>query len=111
MLNRIKFPLISAILTLMSFQAHAQGYPDRSGDWHSNWGWGHILFGSSMMVLFWGGIILVIVLVVRAIGSGSAGGSGTSSAGKMPLDILNDRFARGEIDKEEYQERKNLLSG
>ena len=68
-----------------------------------------MLFGSIMMVLFWGGIILVIVLVVRSIGSGSAGGAGAPSVGKAPLDILNERFARGEIDKEEFEERKKLL--
>jgi putative membrane protein len=69
-----------------------------------------MLFGSLMMVLFWGGIILVIVLLVRWIGSGSAGGAGVPSAGKTPLDILSKRFARGEIDKEEFEERKKLLS-
>lgn len=56
MLNRIKFPLISAFLTLMSFQAHAQGNADRSGDWHYGWGWGHFLYGSLMMVVLWGSI-------------------------------------------------------
>ncbi len=98
-----------AIFALASFQVHAQGYAERPG-WHYDWGWGHMLFGSLMMVLFWGGIILVIVLLVRWIGSGSAGGAGAPSAGKTPLDILRERFARGEIDKEEFEERKKLLS-
>lgn len=30
---------------------------------------------------------------------------------QTPLDILNERFARGEIDREEYLERKQVLSG
>ena len=29
--------------------------------------------------------------------------------GRMPLDILKERFARGEIDKDEYEERRRVL--
>jgi putative membrane protein len=29
--------------------------------------------------------------------------------GRTPLDILKERFARGEIDKEEYEERRRTL--
>ena len=107
MVGRIKLALISAALTLTSFQAQAQGYAERPGYWHTDWGWGHMLFGSLMMVLFWGGVILVVVLLIRWIGGGSAG---TPSTGKPPADILDERFARGEIDKKEFEERNKLLS-
>ena len=32
-----------------------------------------------------------------------------AASGKTSLDILKERFARGEIDKDEYQERKRIL--
>lgn len=87
---------------------HAQYYGP-SHMWGGEWGWGHAIFGSLMMVLFWGGIILVIVLLVRWLGGG-LGSQQMPPSGKTALDILKERFARGEIDKDEFEERKRLLS-
>ena len=96
---------------LASVTAFAQTPSDRPYYWHDGWGWGHIIFGSLMMILFWGGIILVVVLAVRWFG-----GSGHRAVppvhtpqGRPPLDILKERFARGEIDKEEFEERRRVL--
>ncbi len=107
MLNHFKTALISVSLALASFQAQAQNYSDRPGSWHYDWGWGHMIFGSLMMILFWGGIALAVVLVIR---SNRSSGEGSQSGRKSPLDILDERFARGEINKEEFEERKKLLS-
>lgn len=95
---------------LISIPAFAQTLADRSDYWHYSWGWGHMIFGSVMMIVFWGGIILVIVLAVRWLGGDSERGAGLQPRTKTPLDILYERFARGEIDKEEFEERKRLLS-
>jgi putative membrane protein len=65
-----------------------------------------MLFGSVMMVLFWGGLILLIVFAVRWLG----GGPGKTASRKTSLEILEERFARGEIDREDFEERKRLLS-
>jgi len=73
-----------------------------------DWGWGHMLFGSIAMVLFWGGLILVIVLLVRWLGDGRSPFGGPRR--KSAIDILEERFARGEIDREEFEERRRLLS-
>lgn len=76
---------------------------------HSGWGWGHMMLGGTMMVAFWVGLILLIVLLVRAIaGNGSAGRDrpGTDT----PLDILKQRYARGEIDQSEFEQRRAGLS-
>ncbi len=103
---------LAAPAALASLPALAQTPAGRADYLHYgwDWGWGHMIFGSLMMILFWGGIILVIVLASRRLGSGSSHSTAQPAAGKAPLDILHERFARGEIDKEEYEERKRLLS-
>ena len=42
----------------------AQPAADRDFWWHPGWGYGHMLFDGLMMIAFWGGIILLIVLLV-----------------------------------------------
>lgn len=88
----------------------AQAYGDRDVWWHPGWGLGHMMFGGFMMIAFWGGIILLVVLLVRWLGGGSASGNASTSAPhRTALEILQERFAKGEIDKDEYQERRKLL--
>lgn len=110
--------LINAFMALpvllTSLPAQAQTAAGRPDNWHYGWdwgwGWGHMIFGSLMMIVFWGGLILVIVLAVRWLGGGSSREAGSPRSRTRALDILQERFARGEIDKEEFEERKRLLS-
>lgn len=80
---------------------------DHMAPWYSGWAWGHMIFGPLMMVLFWGVIIVAIVFAIRWIAGKR---SDTSGPQKTPIDILRERYARGEIDKEEFEERKRHLS-
>lgn len=84
--------------------AFAQGFDNREW-WMSNWGWGHMAFGGVVMVVFWGGIILLVVLLARGLGGRDA------PSRQSPIDILQERFAKGEIDQKEYDERRRTLSG
>ena len=73
-----------------------------------DWGW---MFSSGlMMVLFWGVLIALVVLAVRGLTSGASStanntpvGTTRREAGAMPLEILQARYARGEISREEYE--------
>ena len=71
-------------------------------------GWGGMVFGLVMMLLVIAAIVAVVVLVVRVL---ARAGSGTAKpSGKTPTDILEERFARGEIDSEEFEERRRVLA-
>ena len=73
--------------------------------WFGNWdNWGGALVMSLMMLLFWGGLVWLIVYVIR--GSNAAVQSPT---GPTPIQQLEERFARGEIDKDEFEERRQVL--
>lgn len=110
MRTKLKYALLAATAGLMPLSAQAQTY-ERSGWGHGwDWGWGGMMFGGVMMIVFWGGLIALIVLAVRSFGGGSAQGHAASASGKTARNILESRFARGEIDKAEFEERKRALS-
>lgn len=109
---RIKTVLPAMAATLISLPALAQSPTDRSSYWHygSDWGWGHMAFGSLMMVLFWGSIIAAVVFAVRLFGNSSTQGASPANERNKALDILQQRFARGEIDQDEFSDRKRHLT-
>jgi putative membrane protein len=102
--------IVSVFAAMAAFRAHAQYYGGDYPHMWGGWGWGGMILGPLIMILFVAATIAVIVLLVRWIGGGSAGTTPPPPGDKSALDILKDRFARGEIDKEEYEERKRLLS-
>lgn len=80
--------------------------------WHDGWGWGNMIFGPLMMIAFAAVVVVLVVLAFRWLGGASHGAVGPSSTplAKTPLDILEERFARGEIDKDEFDERRHVLA-
>ncbi len=56
------------------------------------------------MWIIWIGIILAIILLVK--GYFDPGKKEGGSTGESPVDVLKKRYARGEISKEEFEEKK-----
>jgi len=85
----------------------------RYGDGGAGVGWGGWLVMVVMMVVFWGAIAWVIVTLIRHTSSPGQQSAQppTGTTGPAPLQILDERFARGEIDEEEYQRRRKVLRG
>jgi putative membrane protein len=76
--------------------------------WNSGW-WYGMFFGPILMIVFIGIAVVVVVLLVRWLGGSIPGLGSPTPTERDPLDILKERFARGEIDKEEFEERRKVL--
>lgn len=120
--------LISCVLLVSTSPVFAQqgANPDFRGPWGPGhmWGggWGggwaggpHMILGPFMMLLALIGIVALVLWLVRAFshrGHGMAGcplcGHG-AGPGHSALNILAERFARGEIDKTEFEDKKRLI--
>lgn len=86
-----------------------RGYGPHMMEW--NGGWYGMIFGPLFMILVLAVVIAAAVILVRWLG-GPWQGSQPPRHGepdRTPLDILKERYARGEIDKEEFEERRRVL--
>ena len=86
--------------------AWAQERPPDFWGMHPMWGmWGAWGIGMMFMMLVFGGLMIVgLVLGLRWLAT-----QGRESRSDTALDILRQRYARGEIDKEEFEARKRDL--
>ena len=72
------------------------------------WGAGWGFFGVLQMLLWWVLIILGIVVLVKWLLGGTP--RGEAKPGDRALEVLRERYARGEIDKDEFDKRKRDLA-
>lgn len=70
-------------------------------------GWGGWIAMTLMMVAFWGLVIFAVVAIFRA--TTKTTGPTDPAAPRDPMRILDERFARGEIEAEEYHSRQAIL--
>ena len=68
----------------------------------SPWMW---VTGSLMMVLFWGGLILLLVWGIRAVRASRSNNSASA------LEVLRTRLAAGDITPDEYEKTRRILRG
>jgi putative membrane protein len=70
----------------------------------NGWGMG---YGGPFMILFW--ILVVVGLVVLVKWMLDQSSTGKGARGKSPLEILRERYARGEINREEFEQKRRDL--
>ena len=73
--------------------------------WGMSWGWGGMLF----QLLFWLVIIFLIVWGVKQLAERSHN-SNQLTRKDNALEILRERYAKGEIDKQEFESKKRDLT-
>lgn len=104
---------VAAVFPLATGAAFAQAttapevyqYGPHMGWWGG--GWNGMVFGPLFMLLVVVAVVVAVVLLVRRPGGTWQGP--TPPPGRTPLDILKERYARGEIDKADYEERRRVL--
>lgn len=114
-LDTLRFAVAGAIhgsaLVALASAAWAQESPaPPRGPWEMmhHWSWGGMWLMPLFMMACFALMIVVVVLLVRWLGIGNGG---RSVSARTASDILDERYARGEIDREEYLQRKNDIAG
>ncbi|MDZ7711364.1 MAG: SHOCT domain-containing protein [Roseovarius sp.] len=98
--------IATGALTVITSVSKAIAGPGDHGDGnfgHMMWGGGYGWWGGIGMILFWGLIIAVAVFAFRALTDSRSGQT------RDAMDILKERYARGEIDEDEFKRRKQEL--
>ncbi len=67
-------------------------------------GWGMGLFGALIMVLFWVAVFWFIIWLTRQTNQQRFG----NGKGRNHLDIIKERYAKGEITKKEFEQMKKI---
>ena len=97
---------------LWSGPAFAWGGPGGTWMWgHGRGAWGGMMGGGLPIVIFWALIIFLVVLSARWFDGKPMLRRSESPSRRDALDILQERYARGEIDQAEYEARRRTLAG
>lgn len=75
---------------------------------HDMTGWGYATMGIGM-VLFWALIVVGIIALLRVVRQPAVPSVPSLPSAQSPEQVLAVRFARGEIDETEYQQRLTVL--
>jgi len=108
--------LLAASGAVMGASSPALAQYGRGGDWWGMMGpmmgYGMGWLGMIMMVVFWGLLIVGGVFLVKwLVQATGRGGAAPTSGGGRALEILKERYARGEITKAEFESMRADLDG
>ena len=94
---------------LRDILAQGRGYEWGMGPGMMGWGYGIGWFGPLIMIAFWIAVIVGIVFLIRWLVISTRSTGQRTYHEDSALEILKRRYARGEIGKEEFEEKKRDL--
>ena len=94
---------------LLDILAQGPGYGWGMHHGPMGWGYGMPWFGHIISLVFWIGLIVAIFFLIRWLFVSTRSKSTEITSGDSALEILKTRYAKGEIDKEEFEEKKKDL--
>ena len=74
--------------------------PGMMGEWGMGW------FGMIFMMIFWILLIVGLVFLIRWLIQTTSRGREDIQSGSRAIEILKERYARGEINKQEFEEKR-----
>jgi putative membrane protein len=106
-------PVLFFLILLYPLTA-AQAQYGRYGNWQMGPGtmgsWGMGWFGGIFMIVFWILILVGLVFVIRWLIQATGKKGDSIQHGSRAMEILKERYARGEIDKAQFEAMKRDLA-
>jgi putative membrane protein len=116
-MNRVNFRgfgFLFALFSLILFYPlnAAQAQYGRYGDWGTGMmgSWGMGWFGGIFMIVFWILILVGLVFLIRWLVQATGKKENGTPRGSRAMEILKERYARGEIDKAQFEDMKRDLT-
>jgi putative membrane protein len=99
-----------ALVFLKEILVQWRGYGWHMGPGMMGGGYGMGWLGMILMAAFWIAVIIGIIFLIRWLVISTSAGGGAAKSEESGLEILKRRYARGEINKEEFEDKKKDLA-
>jgi len=100
-------------LVVLSSTPALAGWRDDQG-WHMGpgmmGGWSMGWFGGIFMMIFWVLVLVGLIFLIKWLVQSTNRVKSDAGSGSSALEILKERYARGEIDLVEFEEKKKVLA-
>ena len=111
----LPFCFSASLLMFSIFVTFSNAFAQRGGPWGGHWGpgmmgggFGGIVF--VFMFIFWVLVIIGLVLLIRLLFQKTSTKTRIMAGSSNALEIIKERYARGEIEKDEFDEKKKSLA-